>query len=35
VALAPRGVFHHLVGGQEGMICSAITRFPHRVLEKG
>ena len=35
IALAPRGVFHQLVAGSQGMICSAITRFPHRVIEKG
>ena len=35
VALAPRGVFHDLVGGPAGMVCSAMSRFPVRVVEKG
>ena len=35
VALAPRGVFHDLVGGPEGMVCSALSKFPVRVVEKG
>jgi quercetin dioxygenase-like cupin family protein len=35
IALAPRGVFHQLVAGSQGMICAAFTRFPHRSLEKG
>jgi len=35
VALAPRGVFHDLLGGPEGMVCSALSRFPVRVVEKG
>ena len=35
VALAARGTFHRVVAGGEGMICSVITRFPHRVVEKG
>jgi quercetin dioxygenase-like cupin family protein len=35
VALAPRGVFFDLVGGAEGMVCSAVSKFPVRVVEKG
>ncbi len=35
VALAPRGVFHDLVAGPNGMACSALSRFPVRVVEKG
>jgi hypothetical protein len=35
VALAPRGVFHDLIGGAGGMVCSALSRFPVRVIEKG
>ena len=35
VALAPRGVFHDLVAGQSGMVCSALSKFPVRVVEKG
>ena len=35
VALAPRGVFHDLVGGAGGMVCSALSRFPMRIIEKG
>ncbi len=35
VALAPRGVFHDLIGGPKGMVCSAVSRFPVRVVEKG
>jgi quercetin dioxygenase-like cupin family protein len=35
VALAPRGIFHDLLGGPEGMVCSALSRFPVRVVEKG
>lgn len=35
VALAPRGVFHDVVAGAQGMICSALSRFPVRVVEKG
>ena len=35
VALAPRGVFHELVGGPGGMVCSALSRFPVRVVERG
>jgi hypothetical protein len=35
VALAPRGVFHDLVAGPEGMVCSALSKFPVRVVEKG
>lgn len=35
VALAPRGVFHDLIGGAQGMVCSALSRFPVRIVEKG
>lgn len=35
VALAPRGVFHDLVAGGQGMVCSALSKFPVRVVEKG
>jgi quercetin dioxygenase-like cupin family protein len=35
VALAPRGIFHDLIGGPGGMVCSALSRFPVRVVEKG
>ena len=35
VALAPRGIFHDLIGGAGGMVCSALSRFPVRVVEKG
>jgi quercetin dioxygenase-like cupin family protein len=35
VALAPRGVFHDLIGGPQGMVCSALSKFPVRVVEKG
>ncbi len=35
VALAPRGVFHDLIAGAQGMVCSALSRFPVRVVEKG
>jgi quercetin dioxygenase-like cupin family protein len=35
VALAPRGVFHDLVAGPQGMVCSVLSRFPVRVVEKG
>jgi quercetin dioxygenase-like cupin family protein len=35
VALAPRGVFHDLVAGPQGMVCSAHSRYPVRVVEKG
>ena len=35
VALAPRGVFHDLIAGAEGMVCSALSKFPVRVVEKG
>jgi quercetin dioxygenase-like cupin family protein len=35
VALAPRGIFHDLLAGPEGMVCSALSRFPVRVVEKG
>ena len=35
VALAPRGVFHDLIAGPQGMVCSALSRFPVRVVEKG
>jgi hypothetical protein len=35
VALAPRGVFYDLIGGPLGMVCSALSKFPVRVVEKG
>ena len=35
VALVPRGVFHDLIGGPQGMVCSALSKFPVRVVEKG
>ncbi len=35
VALAPRGVFHDLIAGAQGMVCSALSKFPVRVVEKG
>ena len=35
VALAPRAMFHDLVAGPGGMVCSALSRFPVRVVEKG
>ena len=35
VALAPRAIFHDLVAGPGGMVCSALSRFPVRVVEKG
>lgn len=35
VALAPRGVFHDLIAGPSGMVCSALSKFPVRVVEKG
>lgn len=35
VALAPRGVYYDLLAGPGGMVCSALSRFPVRVVEKG
>ena len=35
VALAPREVFHDLIAGPQGMVCSALSRFPVRMVEKG
>ena len=35
VALAPRGVFCDLIAGPQGMVCSALSKFPVRVVEKG
>jgi hypothetical protein len=35
VALAPRGVFHDLVAGAGGMVCSSFSKFPVRIVEKG
>jgi quercetin dioxygenase-like cupin family protein len=35
VALAPRAMFHDLVAGRGGMVCSTLSRFPVRVVEKG
>ena len=35
VALAPRGVFYDLIAGPQGLICSALSKFPVRIIEKG
>ncbi len=35
VALAARGVFHDLIAGPQGMVCSALSKFPVRLVEKG
>ncbi len=35
VALAPRGCFYDLIAGPQGMVCSAVSKFPVRVVEKG
>jgi quercetin dioxygenase-like cupin family protein len=35
VALAPRDTFHDLIAGPQGMVCSALSKFPVRVVEKG
>jgi quercetin dioxygenase-like cupin family protein len=35
VALAPRAVFYDLIAGPQGMVCSALSKFPVRVVEKG
>ncbi len=35
VVLAPRGVFHRVTAGASGMVCSALSKFPVRVIEKG
>lgn len=35
VALAPRGTFHNLVAGPGGMVLSALSKFPLRVVERG
>jgi quercetin dioxygenase-like cupin family protein len=35
LALAPRGVFHDLIAGAQGMVCSALSKFPVRVVERG
>jgi quercetin dioxygenase-like cupin family protein len=35
VALAPRGVFHDVIAGAGGMVCSALSKFPVRMVEKG
>jgi quercetin dioxygenase-like cupin family protein len=35
VALAPRGVFYDLIAGGQGLICSALSKFPVRIIEKG
>jgi quercetin dioxygenase-like cupin family protein len=35
VVFAPRGVFYDLVAGPQGMVCSALSKFPVRVVEKG
>ena len=34
-ALAPRGVFYDLIAGPQGLICSALSKFPVRIVEKG
>jgi oxalate decarboxylase/phosphoglucose isomerase-like protein (cupin superfamily) len=35
LALAPRGVFYDLIAGPQGMVASALSKFPVRVVEKG
>ena len=35
VALAPRSVFYDLIAGPQGMVCSSLSKFPVRVVEKG
>jgi quercetin dioxygenase-like cupin family protein len=35
VVLAPRGVYHDLIAGPAGMVCSALSKFPVRVVERG
>ncbi len=35
VALAPRGTFHEVVAGPQGMVASALAKFPVRVIERG
>lgn len=35
VALAARGTFHNLVAGPGGMVLSALSKFPVRVVERG
>jgi hypothetical protein len=35
VVLAPRDTFHDLIAGPGGMVCSALSKFPVRVVEKG
>jgi quercetin dioxygenase-like cupin family protein len=35
VALVPRGVFHDLIASAQGMVCSSLSKFPVRVVEKG
>ncbi|GAC1344388.1 MAG: hypothetical protein NVSMB23_19250 [Myxococcales bacterium] len=35
VALAPRGTFHNLIAGPSGMVVSALSKFPVRVVERG
>jgi quercetin dioxygenase-like cupin family protein len=35
VVLAPRGTFHQVVGGSQGMVASIISKFPVRVIERG
>ena len=35
VVLVPRDVFHDLIAGPQGMVCSALSKFPVRMVEKG
>jgi quercetin dioxygenase-like cupin family protein len=35
VALAPRAVFYDLIAGPQGLVCSSLSKFPVRVVEKG
>jgi hypothetical protein len=35
VVFEPRGVFYDLIAGPQGMVCSALSKFPVRVVEKG
>lgn len=35
VVLAPRGGFHRVTAGAQGMVCSTISKFPFRVIERG
>jgi hypothetical protein len=33
--LAPRDTYYDLIAGPTGMVCSALSKFPVRVVEKG